>query len=63
MAALEEKMDNAGLKNLLTVAEFARLAGVSPQAIHQALRQQRIRAVRKGPIYLIEESELSRFFQ
>lgn len=58
-----EEMRSA-VNNWITVAEFARKANVSPQAIHQAMKQGRIRKIeRKGPIYLIDEGELSRFFE
>ena len=50
------------MENYITVSEFAKAVGVTVQAIHQAMREKRIRDfTRLGPIYLIHRDEIERF--
>ena len=45
-------MKSEELKDPLTVAEAARIAGVTPMAIYNAIQRKKIPAIRKGKIGL-----------
>ena len=47
----------------MTVPEFAKTAGISPQAVHKAILKGRIKRYERfgGKIFIIHRSELKRF--
>lgn len=50
------------MENYMTVSEFAKRISITPQAVHQAMREKRISDfMRVGPIYLIHRDEVERY--
>jgi len=50
------------MENYMTVSEFAKTIGITPQAVHQAMREKRVSDfMRVGPIYLIHRDEIERY--
>ena len=50
------------LENYITVSDFAKMAGVSTRAIHKAMKDKRIKDVKRvGYIYLINRSEIASY--
>lgn len=47
--------------NLFSVSEFAKGAGISPQAVRKAIREKRIRANKIGCQWAIEIKELREY--
>ena len=49
------------IKDYLTVPEFARLAGVTDQAVRKAIAEKRIKAEKVGRQWLIKKRELKTY--
>jgi len=50
------------LENYITVSEFASQSGVSVQAIHKAMKQQRIKDYKRmGSVYVIARAEIAKY--
>jgi len=45
--------------DLLTVAEFAKKVRLTRQAIHKAIKEKRIKAIRIGYVYLIPKDQIA----
>ena len=50
------------MEDFVLVSEFAKAVGVTPQAIHQAMKEKRIQRFKRiGPVYFIHKSEIQVF--
>jgi excisionase family DNA binding protein len=54
-------MSTVQLGNLVSVSEAAARLGIDRALIHRYIRQRRLRAEQKGPIWLIDERSLEEF--
>lgn len=57
------ELENEESSDVLSVAQFASKAGITPQAVRKMISERRLKAKKIGEQYVVPHSELNRYLQ